>query len=121
MTDCKKLTPKQNYAEIGIGENQDYFIDYEEDTLDLVTPSDQLNTSSWTVSGPGTLGVESNDTTRAWTWVTPSGAAKIGNVIRLINTVVTTGGRTHIRHILLKVTNRLAEVPVVEDATFDVL
>ena len=62
-------------------------------------------------AGNGVLGAVgvSGDITTAW--ITPSGTARIGNVLRLTNTVVTAGGRTHVRLIILKIVNRLALIP----------
>lgn len=113
---CKKEVA-DNYtfirAEKALGEDLDFFIDYTK-TFALVTPADTISTSAWTLTGAGTLGASdyTGAITRAWV----SGGTKIGNVLRLINTVVTTGGRTHVRVIPIKIVNRLADIPVVPAA-----
>jgi len=115
---CKRCTSDPNYshirAEKGLAEDVDYSIDYAK-TFDLVSPADTISSSSWAVSSNGTLGAISTSGTIASAFV--SGGTKIGEVIRLTNTMITAGARTHVRVILIKIVNRLAEVPAVAAAT----
>ena len=115
MSCKKKVDNDYTYikAEKALTEDIDYFIDYTK-TFALVTPADTISTSAWALEG-GTLGADdfSGNITRAWV----SGGTRIGNILRLTNTVVTVGGRTHVRLIVIKIVNRLAQIPVVEAAT----
>ena len=115
---CSKKLPKQDYIEIALSETLDYIFDFTK-TLDLVSPSDTVTGSSWVVTGNGTLSSPGFNTTRTWTWLVPSGAARIGNVIRIKNTVTTAGGRTHVRILILKVTNRQALAPDLDVITLE--
>ena len=116
MSCKKKVDDDYTYirAEKALTEDLDYFIDYTK-TFALVTPADTISTSAWALTGAGTLGLDDFDgnITRAWV----SGGTRIGNVLRLTNTVVTVGGRTHVRLIVIKIVNRLAQIPVVPAAT----
>jgi len=110
----KRSTSDANYdyirAEKGLAEVVDYSIDYAK-TFALVTPADTISSSSWAISANGTLGAISTSGSIATAFI--SGGTKIGELIRLTNTMITAGGRTHVRLILIKVVNRLAEIPVV--------
>lgn len=116
MSCIKKIDSEYTYirAEKGLTEDVDYFIDYTK-TFALVDPADSIFTSAWALTGGGTLGVNdySGNITRAFV----SGGDRIGNVLRLTNTVVTAGGRTHVRLIVIKIVNRLAEIPEEPAAT----
>lgn len=100
-------------AEIMIGEELDYSFDYTK-TLALVSPADTIASSTWVKVGNITLGSESFTTQITTQWV--AGAVKIGEVIRITNTAVTAGGRTHVRLLILKVVNRYAQAPDTEEA-----
>jgi len=108
---CKK-TVADTYTHLrgekALTEVLDYSITYAK-TFALVSPTDTINTSTWSISSNATIDSDSDDGTIATVWV--SGGTKIGNLIRLVNTIVTVGGRTHVRVLILKVVNRLAEIP----------
>jgi len=106
---CERKTPLQEYNEFYIGENLDYIFDYT-DTLALVTPADTIASSSWVIVGTAVVGTTSFTAQKTWAWLTAP-SAKIGEVLRLVNTAVTVGGRTHKRFILLKVQERQALIP----------
>lgn len=103
-------------AEKGPAEILDYFIDYTK-TFALVDPADSIATTSWALTGGGTLGTDdySGNITRAF--VEPHVDDKIGMVLRLTNTITTAGGRTHVRLIIIKIVNKLAAIPTVAAAT----
>jgi hypothetical protein len=98
-------------AEKGLTEVLDYSFRYT-NTFALVTPADTITAeedSTWVLSGEGVLGATTlaGDITTAWI----SGGGKIGNTLRLTNTVVTAGGRTHVRVLIIKIVNRLDLIP----------
>ena len=107
----KKVDDDYTYirAEKALTEDVDFFIDYTK-TFDLVDPVDSISTSAWALTGAGTLGLDdfNGNITRAWV----SGGTRIGNLLRLTNTVITAGGRTHVRLIVIKIVNRLAVIPI---------
>jgi len=119
---CKKKVDEEfTYirAEKALGEDLDYFITYAK-TFALVSPADSISTpgdSTWALVGSGTLGATgvTGDITHAWV----SGGGRIGNILRLTNTVVTAGGRTHVRLIVIKIVNRLAVVPADDLVTIE--
>lgn len=87
------------------GEVKDFYIDYSTNVLSATDPSDLIATSSWVVA-EYTIGTDltidsdsfvANAGTRIWV----SGGGKLGTFHKLINTITTVGGRTHIRTILL--------------------
>ena len=99
---------KQIRAEKALGEDIDFFISYDK-IFALVDPVDTIlvaQDSTWTLTGGGTLGSTGITGNVTWAWI--SGGDKIGNTLRLTNTVVTIGGRTHVRLIIIKIVNRLA-------------
>ncbi len=108
---CRKKI-NENYqfirAEKALGETVDYSIDYAK-VLALVSPTDTILTSNWTITSNAVLGAMSINGTIATVWV--SGGTKIGSIVRLTNTIVSAGGRTHVRVIILKIINRLAVIP----------
>lgn len=111
----KKISDEYKFirAEKALGEDLDYFITYAK-TFALVDPIDSISDpgdSTWTLVGNGTLGAVGVTGDITWAWVSDNGG-KIGDVLRLTNTAVTAGGRTHVRLIVIKIVNRLAVVPV---------
>ena len=114
MTTAQDSTYKQIRGEIAVGEDLDYSITYAK-TFAKVSPTDSVaaaEDSTWTVSGNVTQGTDTiTGGGIATLWITPDGTARVGNIIRMTNTVLTAGGRKHVRLIILKVVNRLAAVP----------
>ena len=111
MSCMKKVDDEYRHAraEKGLTEELDYSFDYTK-TLALVDPVDTISTSSWAIIGTGAvLGSETVDGDITTAWI--SGGDKVGNTLRLTNTVVTAGGRTHVRLLIIKIINRLALIP----------
>lgn len=109
---CKKIvenTYRHARAEKSLDEELDYSFDYAK-TFALVNPVDTIATSNWVITGPGgVLGTTTISGNIATAWI--SGGLKIGNTLRLTNTVVTAGGRTHVRLLIIKIVNRFALIP----------
>jgi len=120
MSCKKKVDEDYTYikAEKALTEDIDYFIDYTK-TFALVDPVDSIaeDGSSWALTGDGTQGLDDFNEAITRCWV--SGGGRIGNVLRLTNTVLTVGGRTHVRLIVIKIVNRLAQLPVEEAAVIE--
>jgi len=111
MSCLKKIDDDYTHikAEKGLDEEVDFSISYTK-LFALVDPVDVISTSTWSIIGAGgVLGAMTATGDVATAWV--SGGGRIGNVLRLTNTIVTAGGRTHTRLIIIKVVNRLALVP----------
>jgi hypothetical protein len=102
-------TYKQVRAEKAPGDVADYVIDYTKD-LQQIAPNDTIQSSTWTSTGNIVIDDATGfDTLRAWVWV--SGGGRIGEISRLTNTVVTVGGRTFVRVIIIKMVTALAQIP----------
>jgi hypothetical protein len=80
-------------------EVKDYGLNWA-DWLNENTPDDTISTSDWTATAGITLGVKSNDTTTTTQWV--SGGTH-GSDYVLVNRIVTAGGRTAERALLIQV------------------
>jgi hypothetical protein len=81
-------------------------LDYTEDwaaTLGSSSPADTIATSSWTASAGLTVDSDSNTTTTATVWASSGTANRYGE---LVNTIVTAGGRTYQRTIIVKIQER---------------
>ncbi len=116
MSNVKKVADGYRYmkGEKALTEDLDFFITYAK-VFAKVTPTDSIAApanSTWTIEGNATLGTTGVTDDITWAWVSDSGG-KIGDVIRLTNTVVTAGGRTHVRLIVIKIVNQLAMIPEV--------
>ena len=74
---------------------EDYTIDWSA-TLNASSPVDTISTSSWTADNGVTVGSDANTTTTTTVFISGGTRGKYSNVV---NTVVTTGGRTYERTI----------------------
>ena len=96
----------QEYAEKAGLEVIDFTIDYTDDLAES-DPADEIISSAWVKVGSIVIADGSQFTiATAIVWV--SGGGRVGEVSRLTNTVVTTGGRTFIRTLLVKMVTKLA-------------
>ena len=73
----------------------DYIIDWS-DVMNLHSPVDSISSSSW-VTDQGTV-IDSDSNTSLQTTVWLSGGT-LNEVAKLVNTIITTGGRTYVRTI----------------------
>lgn len=81
--------------------NLDYVIEWST-VLSATSPEDAIQTSNWRIEGDDgmTLGASGQDGTKTSAFVS---GGTVGLIGKLINTIVTTGGRTHERTIHLTV------------------
>ena len=70
------------------------------DVLDNSDPVDIISTSSWVLDAGLVLDSDSFTGSITTAWVS---AGTLGQLGRLVNTIVTTGGRTHVRTIEVSV------------------
>lgn len=78
-------------------------LDYEINWIDLLTPGDTIQTSTWFVPVGITRGLEGQTSTSTSIWLTGGTA---GNTYSLTNRVTTPLGRTHEQSVKLKVNNK---------------
>lgn len=84
----------------------DYSIDYSP-VLQAVTPVDSISTSNWRIDAPVydlVIDSDSHNGLIATVWL--SGGTRLGARHKVVNTIVTTEGRTFERTIELKVLNK---------------
>lgn len=77
----------------------DAVLDYKIDwtlVLQSVTPTDTIATSTWVADNGLVVDSDSNTTTDTTVWVS---AGTLGTISKLVNTITTAGGRTHVRTI----------------------
>jgi len=110
---------KQVRAEKAGGDVIDYVIDYTKD-LQAVAPDDQIDSSSWAKVGNIVI-VDGTGFDTLRTWVFCSGGGRVGEISRLTNTILTVGGRTFVRVIIVKIVTALAQIPEEELVTYDVV
>lgn len=77
----------------------DYIIDWS-DVMNMHTPVDTINSSSWVVDNGGVVDSESFTSTHTTAWVS---GGTLKEIVKLVNTVITTGGRTYIRTIYISI------------------
>lgn len=77
----------------------DYRIDWSL-VLNNSTPADTISTSTWTVDSGLILDSTSNTSTETTAWVSAGTLNELG---KLVNKIVTSGGRTHVRTIEISI------------------
>jgi hypothetical protein len=78
-------------------------LDYQVDWTPWLNGADSITTSTWVVPTGLTLQAESNDAAIATAWISGGTA---GQTYRMVNRIVTTGGRTDERSIHITVDER---------------
>ena len=77
----------------------DAILDYEmdwEDVMNLVTPADTIDTSSWVTDGNMTIDSNTFTSNSATVWLS---AGTLNSFEKVVNTIITTGGRKHVKTI----------------------
>ena len=72
-------------------------------TMGESSPNDTISTSNWTADNGLAVDSNSNTTTATTVWVSAGTRGKHAN---LVNTIVTSAGRTHERTIVVKLQDR---------------
>jgi hypothetical protein len=72
-------------------------------TMAESSPADTISTSSWAADNGLTVDSDTNTTTATTVWVSAGTLHKYAN---LVNSIVTSAGRTHERTIVVKLQNR---------------
>lgn len=90
------------------GEIVPFQIDY---TLDFaeVVPVDTIATSTWATSDAAVATIAAESNTTNVSLVKVSAVGRLGQIVRLTNTVVTTNGYTYKRLLVLKISNKPAQ------------
>lgn len=73
----------------------DYKMDWE-DVMNLVQPADSISTSSWVTDGTMTIDSDSSTALTATVWLS---GGTLNTFERVVNTIITTGGRKHVKTI----------------------
>lgn len=67
--------------------------------------TDTISTSAWVLDTGITLGVNTNTTTASLAWIS---SGVLGMTYKIVNTIVTSAGRTHVREWYLRIQDQRA-------------
>lgn len=77
----------------------DYIIDWS-DVMALHSPVDTIASSSWVIDNGGVIDSDAFTTVDTTAWVS---GGTLKEIVKLVNTIVTTGGRTYVRTIHISI------------------